>query len=140
MLAYDLSLVDFEALQEAGPPATTRSVEQRRIGRSTTAGGVLRGTAPASRAAAATGSVRSSERDRGGERVWRLRKNHTWLDARLRDRADDAGVELQFFYDGALSPPRRWPSREDALTDAERQLRELQRAGGIHTGEACAEC
>ena len=62
-------------------------------------------------------------------RVWRLRKNSTWLDARLRESAGDAGVELQFFRDNALISARRWPSREDAIADAERQLQELQRAG-----------
>jgi hypothetical protein len=61
-------------------------------------------------------------------RVWRLRKDHTWIDARLRDDAD-AGVEVQFFYDGTPLFTRRWPSREQALTDAENQLRDLQRAG-----------
>ncbi len=62
-------------------------------------------------------------------RVWRLRKNSTWLDARLSDRADDRGVELKFFRDNTLISSRCWPSREDAMADAERQLRELQRAG-----------
>ena len=62
-------------------------------------------------------------------RVWRLRKNHTWLDARMNACADSTDVELRFFYDGALLHARRWSSREDALRHAERQLRELQRAG-----------
>ncbi|MCU1381948.1 MAG: hypothetical protein JWL71_645 [Acidobacteria bacterium] len=62
-------------------------------------------------------------------RVWRLRKNSTWLDARLDDGGEGAGVELQFFRDNALISARRWPSREAAIADAERQLRELQRAG-----------
>jgi hypothetical protein len=62
-------------------------------------------------------------------RVWRLRKNSTWLDARLTDCADSTEVELQFFRDNTLISARRWPSREDAIADAERQLRELQRAG-----------
>ena len=60
-------------------------------------------------------------------RVWRVRKNSTWLDARLQASAD--GVELQFFRDNTLISARRWPSREDALADAARQLGELQRAG-----------
>ena len=60
-------------------------------------------------------------------RVWRVRKNSTWLDARLQESAD--GVELQFFRDNTLISARRWPSREDALADAARQLGELQRAG-----------
>jgi hypothetical protein len=65
----------------------------------------------------------------GEMRVWRLRKNSTWLDARLSDGAEEAGVELQFFRDNTLISSRRWPSREEAVADAERQLRELQRAG-----------
>jgi hypothetical protein len=60
-------------------------------------------------------------------RVWRVRKNSTWLDARIQKSAD--GVELQFFRDNTLISARRWPSREDALADAARQLGELQRAG-----------
>ena len=61
-------------------------------------------------------------------RVWRLRKNSTWLDARL-DAADGGGVELKFFRDNTLISSRTWPSREEAMADAERQLRELQRVG-----------
>jgi hypothetical protein len=38
-------------------------------------------------------------------------------------------VEIQFFYDGAPLFARRWRSREQALTDAENQLRDLLRAG-----------
>jgi hypothetical protein len=62
-------------------------------------------------------------------RVWRLRKNSTWLDARLENCTDATGVALHFFRDNALISTRRWPTREDAMADAERQLRELQRAG-----------
>jgi len=62
-------------------------------------------------------------------RVWRVRKDHTWVDARIRDCSGTAGVELQFFYDGALVCARTWPSRESAITAAEGQLRDLQRAG-----------
>jgi hypothetical protein len=61
------------------------------------------------------------------ERVWRARKNHTWIDAQLR--ASDDRFELRFFYDGNLVFSRSWPTRETALADAARQLRELQRAG-----------
>jgi hypothetical protein len=64
------------------------------------------------------------------ERLWRLRKDHTWIDARLRDRDDDTdGVELQFFYDGSLVFARRCPTRDEALADANTYLRNLQRAG-----------
>jgi len=63
-------------------------------------------------------------------RLWRVRKDHTWVDARIRDCAGDEGsVELQFFYDGALLVARQWPSRDEALSEAEGQLRDLQRAG-----------
>lgn len=66
-------------------------------------------------------------------RVWRLRKNSTWLDARIDDSTGGDGVELQFFRDHTLISARRWPSRGDAVADAERQLRDLQRAGwNIH--------
>jgi hypothetical protein len=65
----------------------------------------------------------------GEARVWRLRKNSTWLDARLSENAEHAGVELQFFRDNTLISSRRWPSRAEAMADAERQLRELERAG-----------
>ncbi len=62
-------------------------------------------------------------------RVWRLRKDHTSIDARLCECADSEDVEIQFFYDGTLLVARRWASRELALTHADRQLRDLQRAG-----------
>jgi len=62
-------------------------------------------------------------------RLWRLRKNSTWLDARIDDAAGPDGVELQFFRDNTLISARRWPSREAAVADAERQRHELQRAG-----------
>jgi hypothetical protein len=62
------------------------------------------------------------------ERVWRARKNHTWIDAQLRP-SDEATFELRFFYDGDLVFSRSWPTRDAALAHASRQLGELQRAG-----------
>jgi len=62
-------------------------------------------------------------------RVWRVRKDHTWVDARIRECPESDAVELQFFYDGALVVARTWPSRESALTEAGGRLRDLQRAG-----------
>jgi len=62
-------------------------------------------------------------------RVWRLRKEHAWLDARLCECADPECVEIQFFYDGTQLVARRWASREQALADAANQLRDLLRAG-----------
>jgi hypothetical protein len=63
------------------------------------------------------------------ERIWRVRKNHTWIDAQVRDGADAGASEIQFYYDGVLVCVRRWPSRAEALAHAAEQLRELQRAG-----------
>lgn len=66
------------------------------------------------------------------ERVWRARKNHTWIDAQLHvsDCSDgSATFDLQFFYDGALVFTRPWPTRDAALSHASEQLRELQRSG-----------
>ena len=62
-------------------------------------------------------------------RVWRVRKDHTWIDARMRDAAATGGVELQFFYDGSLVFARRCRSRDEALADASTYLENLQRAG-----------
>ena len=62
-------------------------------------------------------------------RVWRLRKNHTWIDARLRDCADATGVELQYFYDGSLVFARHCVSRREALAEADTYLENFQRAG-----------
>jgi len=61
------------------------------------------------------------------ERLWRVRKNHTSIDAHLSDR--DTGVELNYFYDGEPLLSQQWPSRQLALTDAGARLRDLQRAG-----------
>lgn len=72
--------------------------------------------------------VAGPERSRGGERVWRVRKNHTWIDAHV-NASGTSGYELQFFYDGRLVLSRVWPTREGAIAYAAQQLRELQRAG-----------
>jgi hypothetical protein len=63
------------------------------------------------------------------ERVWRVRKNHTWIDAQIRNCPPSTDVEIRFFYDGALVLARRWPSREAALDHASDRLLDLQRAG-----------
>jgi hypothetical protein len=65
----------------------------------------------------------------GHVRVWRLRKDHTWIDAQIRNCPESNEVEIRFFYDGALLLARRWPSREQALTHAAERLRDLQRVG-----------
>ena len=61
-------------------------------------------------------------------RLWRVRKNHTWIDARVSERSD-ARVELSFFYDGELVYATPYASRDVAVSEAERKLQELQRAG-----------
>jgi hypothetical protein len=61
------------------------------------------------------------------ERVWRVRKNHSSIDAQLSDR--DGGVEIRYFYDGEPILSQEWRTRELALTDAAERLRDLQRAG-----------
>ena len=62
-----------------------------------------------------------------GERLWRVRKAHTWIDAQVRDCAD--GVEVGFSYDGAPVFARRFPTRGLAVDAADRTLHDLQRAG-----------
>ena len=62
-------------------------------------------------------------------RVWRVRKNHTWIDARLHERTQTRDVELQFFYDGTLVLARQCATRDAALAQAEVYLKNLERAG-----------
>jgi len=61
------------------------------------------------------------------ERLWRVRKNHTWIDAQVRERG--SAVEVSYFYDGEPVLSQQWPTRQLALTDASTRLRDLQRAG-----------
>jgi hypothetical protein len=61
------------------------------------------------------------------ERLWRVRKDHTWIDAQIRESA--AGVEVGFSYDGARLFAREFPTRDLAIDEADSRLRELQRAG-----------
>jgi hypothetical protein len=65
------------------------------------------------------------------ERVWRVRKSHTWIDAQVLDDRDTGAAETRFYYDGVLVFARQWPTRDAALTHADDQLRELQRAGWV---------
>jgi hypothetical protein len=61
------------------------------------------------------------------DRLWRVRKDHTWIDALIRDAAH--GVEVDVRYDGARVYLRCYPTREAALIETDRQLSDLQRAG-----------
>ena len=65
---------------------------------------------------------------RDGTRVWRMRKLHQYVDAELVDTGE-AGVELQFFYNGERAYSRRWPTRERALNEAAEKRAELERDG-----------
>ncbi len=68
-----------------------------------------------------------TERAAAGERLWRVRKHHVWIDAQLREAP--GGVALTFFYDGELVVTRHMSTRELAIAHAGERLRELQRAG-----------
>jgi hypothetical protein len=61
------------------------------------------------------------------ERLWRVRKDHTSIDAQITDH--DTGVEMRYFYNGEPVLSRHWSTRELALTDAATRLQDLQRAG-----------
>jgi hypothetical protein len=69
------------------------------------------------------------------ERVWRVRKHHTWMDARIQNDDGAAasggpgGVVLTCCYDGEAIYTRRWPTRDLARADADARLKELLRAG-----------
>lgn len=64
-----------------------------------------------------------------GERLWRVRKNHRWVDAQLHAGADGHGVDLRFFYGGELILASHLEDRIAAEAEANRRLQELQRAG-----------
>jgi hypothetical protein len=63
--------------------------------------------------------------------LWRLRKRGQRIDAELRDRGDKAGVEVQFFYNGAPTYRRVWPTRSQAMAEADSKRVELERSGWI---------
>jgi len=61
-------------------------------------------------------------------RLWRVRKHSTSIDAQIVEREND-GARVDFFYDGDCIVSREFSSRELAVADAERTLRDLERAG-----------
>jgi hypothetical protein len=61
------------------------------------------------------------------ERLWRVRKNRTWIDARVT--MGRAATEVHFYLDGERVFSREFPTRALATADAQRRLRDLQRAG-----------
>ena len=74
-----------------------------------------------------TNMTESDNRRRAGQRVWRLRKMHQWVDAELY--VDGTIVDLKLFLNGELAYERRWPTREDALAEAAGKRAELERQG-----------
>jgi len=65
-----------------------------------------------------------------GEQLWRLRKREHRVEAELRDRGK-SGVEVKFFYDGTPAHRRVWPTRSQAMEDADRTRADLERSGWI---------
>ena len=60
-------------------------------------------------------------------RLWRVRRAHTWIDAQLA--CASGAIEVQFFIDGERVLTRAFPTRALATAEADRRLRDLQRAG-----------
>ena len=61
------------------------------------------------------------------QRVWRLRKRHQWVDARID--VDGGDVRLKLLLNGQLTYERRWPTREEAVAEATSRRAELERHG-----------
>jgi hypothetical protein len=63
-------------------------------------------------------------------RLWRLRKLHQAIDATLSEQSPSGtGVEVQFVLNGEIMYARRWPSRADAIADADARRAALEREG-----------
>ena len=63
------------------------------------------------------------------ERLWRVRKDHTWIDAQIETGADGS-ASVRFSYDGERLLSRQFPRRDLAIGEAERTLHDLQRTPG----------
>jgi hypothetical protein len=61
-------------------------------------------------------------------RLWRLRKLNHAVDAEIRAEAA-GGFLVQFFYDGAVTYSRQWPTRSEAVAEALEKRAELERSG-----------
>lgn len=64
-----------------------------------------------------------------GQRLWRLRRLHEFVDAELHEIVGGTEAEVQFFYNGTFSYARRYPSRQLAVSDAAAKRAELERQG-----------
>jgi hypothetical protein len=62
-------------------------------------------------------------------RLWRLRKDHRFIEAIVRMRTDLGGVDLEIHYNGEATYRRRWASAALAEKDADIRLRDFQRQG-----------
>jgi hypothetical protein len=60
-------------------------------------------------------------------RLWRVRRQHHYIDAELYP--SDAGWALEFSRDGRRMVTRSFSSREEAADAADARLREFQRVG-----------
>ena len=65
--------------------------------------------------------------DGPGERLWRARHRHHYIDALVRD--SDAGSVLEFRRNGRSLVTWRFVTRDEASAEAMTRLRDLQRAG-----------
>jgi hypothetical protein len=62
------------------------------------------------------------------ERLWRVRRQGSSMDARLVERPA-GGFEVQYFKDGTLFVTTDWPTRDGAVADANVRLKDLLVAG-----------
>ena len=62
----------------------------------------------------------------GGTRLWRVRKLHGQIDAKVRA---DNEPELQLVWGDRIIYSRRWSTQEQVKMDADAKLAELQRVG-----------
>jgi hypothetical protein len=60
-------------------------------------------------------------------RLWRARRQHDHLDARLEER--DGQWQLEYVHNDRSMFVWRFCTRDEAVAEADRRLRELQRAG-----------
>lgn len=69
-----------------------------------------------------------------GQRLWRLRKLHQWVDAEIRENAALAGspgVEILLYYNGDVAYRRLVETRALAMAEATAKRAELEREGWL---------
>jgi hypothetical protein len=64
-----------------------------------------------------------------GDRLWRARRRHTYIDALVRD--SDARWVLEFRRNGRLLLTWQFGTRDEASAEAMSRLRDLERAGWV---------